>query len=217
MSNGRSGDDWDIYQQAFREDAHQLLFWGYADSRNRIGPDDEEEAITAYIAEAIKLRINAPLTPEKFCRYAIHNAHFVSPAGQTGKRQLKLDLMLEHTGIKPHRHFVFEAKRLKTGSHSIGKYTGDEGLGCFVGGLYAATDPEAAMVGYMQNRDAPYWFSELERVFSEDETNGRRDLRIAERLRKNVVVPDLPNEWASTHTRTNGSPMHVFHIFVECS
>lgn len=215
MSTGALANDWDLYQRAFRIDVHQLLAWGYADSRSRITADDEEEVITTYIAEAIDHRIDDPCTPEKFTRYAIHNAHFVSPGGQTGKRQLKLDLMLEQCGIRPKRHFVFEAKRLKTGSHPIGKYTGDEGLGCFVGGLYAANDPEAAMVGYMQNADAAYWFSELERVFSEDESNGR-DLRVAERLRKNVVVPDLPNEWSSDHTRTNGSPIRVFHLFVGC-
>lgn len=217
MSTAEIANDWDTYQRAFRTDVHQLLAWGYADSRSHITADAEEEVITADIAEAIYHRINAPGTPEKYCRYAIHNAHFVSPTGQTGKRQLKLDLMLEQTGIKPHRHFVFEAKRLKTGAHPIGKYTGDEGLGAFTAGLYGANDPEAAMIGYIQNRDASYWFSELERVFAEDESNGKKALKITERLRKITVVRELADEWASEHQRPNRVPIHVFHILLNCS
>jgi len=217
MSKSAAGGDWDIYQQAFREDAHQLLAWGYADSRSRSTPDDEEEVISTYIAEAIDRRLDDPRTQESFTRYSIHNVHFVSPGGQTGKRQLRLDLMLEQCGIRPKRHFVFEAKRLKTGSHPIGDYTGKDGLGRFVSGLYAASDPEAAMVGYMQNRDSLYWFSELERIFNDDESSGRRDLRIAERLRKISVVPDLATEWSSTHTRTRSNPIRVFHIYLDCS
>lgn len=217
MSNGRACDDWDIYQRAFREDAHQLLAWGYADSRNRIGPDNEEEVITAYIAEAIDRRIDDPRTPESFTRYSIHNVHFVSPGGQTGKRQLKLDLMIEQCGIRPKRHFVFEAKRLKTGSHPIGEYTGKDGLGRFVSGRYAAEDPEAAMVGYMQNRDASHWFSELGRVFSNDEASGKKALRVTEQLREITVIHELKDEWASAHLRSNRTQILVFHVLLDCS
>ena len=217
MSDLRSGDDWNIYQQAFRENVHHLLAWGYGDCRSRTGPNDEEEVITAYIAEAVDDRINDPRTPETYTRYSVHNVHFVSPGGQTGKRLLRLDLMLEQCGIRPKRHFVFEAKRLKTGSHPIGEYTGPNGLGRFVAGFYATNDPEAAMVGYMQNRDASYWFSELERVFSNDESRGDGTLRIVERLRRSTVVRELGDEWTSQHLRLNRSSIRVFHILLDCS
>ena len=109
MSKSLVGGNWAIYQQAFREDVHQLLAWGYEDARSRITPDAEEEVITAFIAEGIDGRIDDLRTPERFSRYSIHNVHFVSPGGQTGKRQLKLDLMLEQCGIRPKHRFIFEA------------------------------------------------------------------------------------------------------------
>jgi hypothetical protein len=217
MSTRALANDWDTYQRAFRIDAHQLLAWGYADSHNSITAEAEEEVITAYIAKAIECRIDDPRTPESFTRYSIHNVHFVSPGGQTGKRQLKLDLMLEQCGIRPKRHFVFEAKRLKTRSHPIGDYVGKDGLGRFVFGQYAASDPEAAMLGYIQNRDATYWFSELERIFSDDESSGHRSLRIAKGLRKVSVVSDMLNEWSSIHDRTRRKEILMFHVFLDCS
>jgi hypothetical protein len=217
MSNELAGGDWDVYFQAFREDAHKLLAWGYADSRKHITADDDEEVITTYIARAIDQRIDDAGTPDKFSRYSIHNVHFVSPGGQTGKRQLKLDLMLEQCGIRPKRHFVFEAKRLKTCSHPIGKYTGADGLGRLVTGRYAARHPEAAMVGYIQNSDAAYWFSELDRAFTGDQSSGVNTLRIVDRLRKIRVLPELLNEWSSTHNRPSGTRIRVFHILLNCS
>ena len=217
MSNAAAGGHWDAYWRAFRQDVHQLLAWGYEDSTSRITPDDEEEVITAYIAEAIDRRIDDPRTPESFARYSIHNARFVSPRGQTGKRQLRLDLMLEQCGTRPKRRFVFEAKRLKTGSHPIGNYTGKEGLGRFVSGYYATTDPEAAMVGYIQNADVTYWLSELERIFTVHRSSEPDELRIVDGLRKIAVIPALENEWLSGHTRADGTRIGMFHILLRCS
>jgi len=51
---------WNTYDQSFREDAHQLLAWGYQDARRLITPDREETEITGFIAEAIEARLDSP-------------------------------------------------------------------------------------------------------------------------------------------------------------
>jgi hypothetical protein len=49
------------YWSAYRQHVHMLLAWGYADSRHRVQADDEEPAITGFIAEAIKPDLTIPI------------------------------------------------------------------------------------------------------------------------------------------------------------
>ena len=59
MEPGESeGTIWDTYDQSFREDAHQLLAWGYQDARQLITSDREETDITGFITEAIQARLS---------------------------------------------------------------------------------------------------------------------------------------------------------------
>src|SRR4051794_24527340 len=113
---------WSSYEQSFREDAHQLLAWGYQDSRHRISSELEEPDITGFIVEAIEVRLNAPDIDERFDRYCIKEDNPAPGEGRTGKRRRRMDVIVECTHrprpkVRP--KFIFEAKRLRRPSHPI--------------------------------------------------------------------------------------------------
>ncbi len=115
---------------------------------------------------------------------------------------------------RPRPKYIFEAKRLRKNGYPIGKYVGEDGLQCFVQGVYASQYPEAAMIGYVQSDIASYWESELERSFYKDVNN---DLRIIQLLHKAQVLSSMTDVWVSEHEREAGNLIAVYHIFLNCS
>lgn len=211
------GASWSSYDQAFREDAHQLLAWGYYDSRTRITSDLEETEITGFIVEAIETRLNSTDIDERFDRYCIKEDNPVPGEGRTGKRRRRLDVIVECSYRPRHKHrpkYVFEAKRLRRPGHLIGEYVGDEGVKRFVYARYAAECPEVAMVGYVQSEDAEYW---IERLGEQFDTDSADEFRVREALSKKSVISDLPDEWGSGHLRNNGTPIMIYHILLDCT
>lgn len=202
------------YDSSFRPIAHQLLAWGYEDALPGIHCKLEEEEITGFIAEAIEERLNDPSIPKKFRRYDIHQEKPIAVEGRTGKKRRRLDLVITCSHRCPRPKYIFEAKRLRKNGFPIGKYVGGDGLQCFVKGVYASQYPEAAMVGYVQSDPTSYWESELKRSFDGDSNN---DLRITQLLQKVQVLSSMPDVWVSEHERVTGSPITVYHIFLNCS
>src|SRR5258708_3524879 len=128
---------WDAYEQSFREDAHQLLAWGYQDARQLITPDREETEITGFITEAIQARLSSSEIDERFGRYSLKDDNPVPGEGRTGKRRLKIDIIIESSFRPRHKQrpwYTFEAKRLCRPSHPIGNYTGEQGILRFIRG-----------------------------------------------------------------------------------
>ena len=106
---------WDAYEQSFREDAHQLLAWGYQDARQLITPDREETEITGFVTEAIQARLSSAEIDECFDRYSLKDDNPVPGEGRTGKRRLKIDIIIESSFRPRHKSrpwYTFEAKRL---------------------------------------------------------------------------------------------------------
>ncbi len=204
---------WLRYDQSFREDAHQLLAWGYQDSRGLLTCDLEETEITGCIADAIQARLDAPQTEERFDRYTIKEDNPVSGEGRTGKSRMRIDIIIEANRPRPRPRYVFEAKRLRKPSHPISKYVGSEGLMRFIGDRYAPGCPEAGLIGYVQTDTVEHWITELERQFSQKPVNR---FRITEKLCKTLVIGSLPNTWASNHNRVSGSPITIFHLLLDC-
>jgi hypothetical protein len=204
--------DWSSYDQIFREDAHQLLAWGYQDSRHLITSDREETEITGFIAEAIQNRLNFP-TDERYWRYNVKEDNPVSGEGRTGKRRRKIDIIVEDSCSRPRSWYVFEAKRLRRASHNISIYMGEDGMMRFIEGRYAPANKEVAMIGYVQTDTAAHWVKELETHFAEDSEN---QLLVVNKLSKVSIHPDIQDEWASSHNRTTGSPLTIFHLFLNC-
>lgn len=211
------GTGWSTYDQSFREDAHQLLAWRYQDARHLITPEREETDITGFIAEAIQARLSSPGIDERFDRYSLKDDNPVPGEGRIGKRRMRIDIIIESSSRprhKPRPWYTFEAKRLCKPSHPISKYIGEEGLIRFIQGRYASDCPEVAMLGYVQTDTAGHWIAELNKRFENDSAN---QLFIVEKLFQVTIHPDLMDEWSSSHNRVNGTPLTVFHLFLDCS
>jgi len=213
--------DWNEYLVVFREDAHQLLAWSYADTRLRLTEAKDEYEITGLLADGMDARINSPLTPERFTFYAIHNEKPTSPAGQLGKGRLKLDIQIELCGARPKSYFTFEAKRLRDDSSSsvsdtMRHYLGDEGILRFVRGYYAPDSLEAVMLGCIQAHDAEFWFTQVSNAFDSDEANEEPLFALIERLRRINVISDFPDERVSVHARVSGVEIRIFHLYIDC-
>lgn len=208
---------WDAYEQSFREDAHQLLAWGYQDARQLIASEREETEITGFIAEAIQARLSSPEIDRQFERYNIKDDNPIPGEGRTGKRRMRIDVIIESNSRprhKPRPWYIFEAKRLCRPSHPISKYTDKDGLFRFIQGRYAADCPEVAMLGYVQTDTVDHWVAELTARFEND---SRNQLSVTQKLSRVIILSDLTEEWSSSHKRTNGTPLTVFHLFLDCS
>ena len=202
------------YDYGFRRDAHQLLAWGYQDVLPQIHCNLTEEEITGIIVEAIEKRLDDPSTPEKFDRYSIDEEKPISVEGRKGKKRRRLDLVVVSGHSRPRPKYIFEAKRLRKNSYPIGRYMGEDGLQCFIKGVYASPYPEAAMIGYIQSDAATYWETELKRSFDNASHN---DLYIKQVLQKMQIIVSLPNTWVSEHERVVSGSITVYHIFLNCS
>ena len=208
---------WESYDESFREDAHQLLAWGYEGARHRITSSLEETEITGFIVEAIEVRLSSPEVDERFDRYCVKEDNPAPGEGRTGKRRRRMDVLVECTSRprdKPRPRYILEAKRLRRPSHRIDYYAGDEGVKRFVTGLYASDCPEVAMVGYVQSDDARYWMERLEELFDNDSAD---EYRVREKLSETRVIPDLPDEWGSGHLRINGTSVMIYHVLLDCT
>ena len=215
-SDESASTGWSTYDQSFREDAHQLIAWGYQDARQLIACDQEETEITGFIAAAIQTRLSSVEIDERFDRYSLKEDNPIPGEKRTGKRRMRIDIIIE-SNVRP-RHkrrpwYTFEAKRLCRPSHPIGNYTGEEGLIRFIRGRYAADFPEVVMLGYVQTDTINHWLAELTKRFETDSAN---QLSVTQNLSQVIIHPDLINEWSSSHKRTNGTLLTVFHLFLDC-
>lgn len=208
------------YPDYFRRDVHILLAFGYEWIRGEINCDTEEPTITVRMVEAINIGLNKiGLLPDRLQRkpYSV----FPEPA-EIKTRDLKnikdeyiyFDVVFEEsTRTIPRRRYTVEAKRLKTNGFSIGKYC-DDGIMRFVNEVYASAYPEAAMIGFFQDKDVNYWFDELTRKFKEDEKHKKMSVQL--NLTKINVISQISDEWLSIHQRKSGNKIHLFHIFWDC-
>ena len=222
MKRERLSTEWDDYLVVLREDAHQLLAWGYVDVRLRLSVARDEYDMTGLIADAIEHRIDDPQTPERFTVYSVRNERPTSPDGELGKDRPRLDIQIERCATRPKRYFTFEAKRLRDDAYSnvaitLLHYLGDKGVGRFVTARYAAESIEAAMLGCMQAHDAQFWFEQISEAFVQDEVSRRDVFCLTQQLCWERVIPDLPDEAASLHKRVDHDPIRLFHIFIDCS
>lgn len=177
------------YPDYFRRDVHTLLAFGYNFIRSEINANSEEPTITVRMTEAINVGFDSiGLLPNKLQKrhYAVfaESAQIETRDSENIKdKYIYFDVIFQETGGRniPRRRYTVEAKRLKTNGFSIGKYC-DDGIMRFVNEIYAFGFPEAAMIGFFQDKDVSYWFDELTRKFNEDEKNKKMGVEL--KLRK---------------------------------
>lgn len=221
VSPASLSNEWDDYLIELRKDAHQLLAWGYADSRLQLNQALDEYEMTGILADNMDARINSPDTPDRFLLYAVHNERPTSPTGELGKKRPKLDIQIERCGVRPKPLFTFEAKRLRddlscSTSDTLRNYLGSDGISRFIEGRYVPSSPEAAMLGCIQAHNADFWFERIEAAFRDDRTRGASHYGVTVNLQLVTVIADLPDERISIHVRSTGSAIRIFHLFIDC-
>jgi hypothetical protein len=213
--------EWDEYLNELREDAHQLLSWGYSDIRSQLAIAKDEYEITGLLADGMEARIDSPATPERFMYYSVHNERPISPGDELGKQRPKLDIQIQRNNVRPKPHFTFEAKRLRDDgicsiNDTMRKYLGGEGIGRFLIDYYSAESMEAAMLGCIQAHDAEFWFEKVSLAFDADTINGGVLYALTSPLEYAHVIADFPDERMSGHMRNSGSEIKLFHLFIDC-
>ena len=195
----------DRYWCAFRRKSHRLLHLGYSEALPKIRRHSPEENISGIIEENCQNLLDRGLCfdPE-FRDVRVKNEKPINGGKRFGKDRFKIDIIIhEPHQNKPPAVFAFEAKRLRTGTHGIGKYVGSEGVGCFLRGDYVTEMPEAAMIGYIQNQETAYWKDQLE-------------VKLDQTIKPIKIIPEIQNEWISQHPRNTGNPISLYHIFLDC-
>lgn len=200
---------WQRYGSIARRDAHQMLEWGYRDARRGIRANHDEADITGLIVSAIKRRLSTT-APARFNRYSIADDSPQGGAGRTGIRRRRVDIIIETTTTRPRLHYIFEAKRLQRGSHTLGTYLGKEGLLRFLTGVYANEALEAAMVGYVQNARMDEWETQLKDALA---GIGASLISGPEMY---SIIPDLPHTLMTTHRRESLPDIVIFHVLLDC-
>lgn len=202
---------------SFREHAHLLVHWGYEDVRHRIQPpvniqDEDEESITGFLVVAIKGRL-AALDQANWCKYySVHEESPIETEGRFGKRRFRVDLIIE-SASEGRCEYIFEAKALKKNKHPVGRYTGSDGMGCFISGKYASRYDEAGMLGYVQSDGLAEWKDKVRRKIDQD----AKKLSLTGSQRDEQVIDAFPLEWVSEHNRNSGRrSITIYHILLDC-
>lgn len=207
----------DEYWSAFRRHVHALLAWGYEDSRHRVQAKQQEPDITGFIAEAIKDRLNDPVSPDWCMNFWVDDDPPIPGGGRTGRGRWRPDLIFVLMGRVPRLLYHFEAKRLhaqRSKNKNLEEYLGEEGLGCFLSGKYAGESDEAGMLGYVQCDDTNIWAARLRSAIDQDSQN-KNELLLLPPQRNIQIIDAFPQEWISKHGRKIGRNIVIHHILLE--
>ena len=193
-----------------RRDAFQLLAWGYADAEATIRQEDLEVNITGMLAGAMDNRLSFAQIPPRFILYNVKEEAHVNTSGKLGNQRPRIDIVVEHTGNRPAKKYVFEAKRCAK------RYKG--GIKWYVKGVenfltldYARNAPEASIVGLIQSDTSVYWRAQLS-------TQTAKDVALCCEVHPASinVIADLPDMVVSTHRRNDTSLIDLYHVFLDC-
>jgi hypothetical protein len=145
----------------FRLDVFSLFALGYQDAKDEIQPEHLEENITGLLRKAMHRRLSSGLgIPEHFILYNMKNEDPVDDTGKLGTSRPRVDVTVEHTGNRPYRHYIFEAKRCYK-SYKGGIKWFAEGIESFIKRDYARDAPEASVVGLVQSDTCEEWREKL--------------------------------------------------------
>lgn len=204
------------FDKNFLYRVHELLAFGYADACDRIQPNDEEPDITSRIVDAIQERLDGMEEdrPPWYDFFGVSDNPRVPQSGKTGKSRPQIDILIR-CGKRPCPAFHFEAKRLCHPGFPASNYTRNGGM-CesFVQGTYAAKQPQAGMIGYVQSDDLKHWKSALQRQIVVDS-----NLLELEGDQEDLSVhPAFPGQWLSRHRRPSlGAMITIYHLLLDCT
>ena len=208
-----ASDDRHEYHKAFRRQVFELLRRGYERLDSLAFKDSDEEDITGEFVREIRNVTEDRSSPSWTHCYAIHDDPRINALGRLGKRRLKLDIEFERTGAGKHPCYPFEAKRLSSHTHAIGKYLGPDGLGQFLSGNYASEQDEAGMLGYVQSETPSDWARKAHDTFVKN--TEMLHLCFDGNWKPVDNLAKFDNCYCSKHNRPSaGKPTTLFHVFL---
>lgn len=189
------------FDQLFVQRVHSLVKAGYDRLQTAKYASAQEPSITGDLASEIEDLLEYPT--ESWMRFfRVYDDPPVNEPRRSGigkgRARKRVDIKLDSSESSPYTRFHFESKRLGR-YHPVGKYLGDDGLGCFLSGRYAASETRAGMLGYVQRGDEPTWASRIEA----DITNGVDRFRVTAdgNWECHPLIADLPHTYTTCHNR----------------
>ena len=202
----------DIRQRALaqlRKHSHQMLAGGYARMTPAKYFDWKEPDITGELCKAMAEFMASDAAPHWVVQYALRDDPKLNVDGKQGESRPRIDIEFERVQRGERPLFRFEAKRLGP-NHPVSKYIGSEGLGAFLSGYYPLTHPEAAMLGYVQERDVRHWHDKLITEFRQT-----KPLELNKPgLEADRLVAGL-NTWRSVHKTSEHPTLTIWHTLLQ--
>ena len=215
MQSGKQlkADDRKEYQKAFRKKVFKLLNMGYEGLDAASLKDSEEEDITGEIVRKINEILEDRGSPPWVGSFAVHEDPMINEPGRRGKRRKRIDIEFEWVCHGPRHRYPFEAKRLCSNTHPIGKYLGAAGLGEFLSGNYARGNLEAGMIGYIQSGSPKSWAEKVQKKFEKEP----EIIQVcSDGNWTNIkIISELGHCFRSKHHRsTEKRPITLYHVFL---
>lgn len=207
------------YKRRFMADVHHLIGQGFQAISHLELQDREEPAITGLLTDSIEAFLDDSRSPDWTERYSIQDErHLNDDLAREGKRRPRVDIEFAYSGKRPRPRFQVEAKRLRDpASSSVSAYLGENGLGCFLKGRYAAQQMWAGMMAYIQTEAPSIWVDRIRASLSENPSE------FSILPKSGILTPAnvddlLPNVLRSDHLCHERQPsrLEVHHFFVDC-
>lgn len=202
----------DIRQRALaqlRKHSHQILAGGYARMTPAKYFNWKEPDITGDLCKAMTEFMASDEAPSWQALYSVRDDPKLNVDDKLGESRPRIDIEIERVQRGKRPLFRFEAKRLGP-NHLVSKYIGSEGLGAFLSGYYPLTHPEAAMLGYVQEKDIRHWHDKLIKEFQQTQP-----LHLSKPgLVADCLAPAL-NTWRSVHQTRKHPTVTVWHTLLQ--
>jgi hypothetical protein len=202
------------YVSQFRRHCHQLIAVGYSRIHAEDHSESEEDFITQRLKETIRGAQREGTLPRWADRYFVTDQAPVSALRRVGKKRPKIDLEFQSTESRNRPVYHFEAKRLRRGNSSPGKYLGRDGLRMFLTELYGLSGNEGGMLGYVQSESPEHWAKKIQGKLERDPKENHRltddGKWIAARL-----TPELKYTYATCHHRLTLGNITIYHTLLD--
>jgi len=202
----------EAYRTSFIKHVHLLVWQGYSRLNRAQLQTLHEPAITGLICEQIEKIFDDPNSPNWVDDYEIHDDPPVHHAQRQGKNRRRVDLKFVSRRFRPRTRLCFEAKCLNK-TAGVAEYLGNDGLGQFISGGYAAADSHAGMLAYVQSDDNDTWCSKISKKIT---TKNQRITKDGAWMQV-TVAKQIPHCYRTKHSRPRSlGNLVVFHVVFQC-
>jgi hypothetical protein len=198
-----------LYRQAFIRNCFNLILLGYGTLRSINLQSSEETDITGEIVRCVREALEDKKAEPWMLDLEVIDDPPQNVAGKLGKRRPRIDIEFVRVTRGPRPRFHIEAKRLYR-SGLVAEYLGNEGLGMFVAGTYAARESSAGMLGYVQCDDCQAWLEYLGRGIS----RRSKQLELCAPFRMVSEFAHVGPVHSSGHMRKLTGRIDIYHLML---